>query len=263
MDKNTIRNNFSKNAATYDDHARVQKVCAERLINLLQVQKNNFSRILETGCGTGGYTAILRAMYPKASIIASDISKEMIKIAQTKCGRMSIIFKTADSDEYWRDKKFDLITSNAAFQWFSSFDRALKNCAGLLAPEGTLCFSMYGPGTFIELQKVFLYHFGRRSLLSSSSFLPYEKVKNRLRRHFANFELTEEHFTVDFSSFWDFLRNIKYSGGRGEGLPADIFIGKDKIKEMERTYMKKFGRIVATHHVFFCKARRGNLISYD
>ena len=54
---------------------------------------------------------------------------------------------------------------------------------------------------------------------------------------------------------WDFVKDVKHSGTRGEGLGSSTFLGKYAIREMERTYIEKFGSIVATHHVYFCKAK--------
>ena len=66
--------------------------------------------------------------------------------------------------------------------------------------------------------------------------------------------MNEVHIKVEFESLLEFLKDIKYSGTRGRGLGEDIFLGKNTIKEMEKTYIKKFSKIIATHHVFFCRA---------
>ena len=253
MYKNIISGNFSKSASSYDDHAEVQKECAKKLLGL--IRKKHFPRILEIGCGTGVYTHMLREKYDNAEITAVDISDEMIKIAREKIPRKGIDFIAADGEQVEVDGKFDLITSNASFQWFENLGTAFRLFRSSLAEGGTLCFSMYGPETFKELEEVFKHHFGSHQWLSSTKFTSREETEGRLKKHFNDFQVKEEHYTVDFISFWDFLRNIKHTGTRGEGIGRGIFLGKYMMRELERTYIDKFGGIKATHHVYFCKAK--------
>ncbi|RKY42765.1 MAG: malonyl-[acyl-carrier protein] O-methyltransferase BioC [Candidatus Makaraimicrobium thalassicum] len=254
MDKRIINGNFSKNAKSYDDHAAVQSRCAERLIELIRGER--FSRILEIGCGTGIYTRLLRDKYGDAEMTALDISEDMIGVARKKFPAGDVSFRVADGEQMAMDGKADLITSNASFQWFEDLCGTLELFAEALADGGVLCFSMYGPETFKEFRDVLESHFGRHRRLSSSRFICREEMEIILAKYFKRFELAEERFTADFSSIWDFLRDVKHSGSRGEGLENDLFLGRDAIREMEKTYIEKFNRIVATHHVYFCKARK-------
>ncbi|MFH1665215.1 MAG: malonyl-ACP O-methyltransferase BioC [Candidatus Omnitrophota bacterium] len=252
MDKKIIMGNFSRNAASYDDHASIQRRCADEIMTLLG--DNRFSSILEIGCGTGSYTKLLRDRYPDAKITAIDISKEMVDIARKKYAADNIQFKICDGEHIEITEKYDLITSNASFQWFEHLDVDFKVFSEILEKGGVLCFSMYGPDTFVELKEVFKSHFGRRNWLSSSRFATLDTIEQIVKRYFGKFKLSEEYFTVDFYALWDLLLDIKRSGTRGEGLGNSIVLGKYVIKEMEKTYVQKFGRVRATHHVYFCRA---------
>jgi len=254
MDKKIITGNFSRNACSYDDHAAVQKICAEKLIGF--AEKRDVRRILEIGCGTGNYTRILRDTYNRADITAIDIAEDMIDLAREKFPEGGVRFEVADGERAGSGGRLDLITSNASFQWFEDLEKALTIFSRALAGGGVLCFSMYGPETFREFKEVLGTHFRRRSVdLSSSGFASRSEIENILKKYFKKFEISEECFNVAFLSLWDFLRNVKYSGTRGEGLGGKIFLGKHAIKEMEKTYVKKFGGIFTTHHVFFCRAQ--------
>ena len=254
IDKKVIKNNFSKSAVTYEDHSAVQKRCAERLIDLIDL--DYFPRILEIGCGTGVYTRLLEERYPDAEITSIDISEDMINVAKEKTKSDRVRFEVSDGEHFKGEKKFDLITSNASFQWFENLDRAFSSFAGNLSHEGVLCFSMYGPQTFREFKEVLGEHLGPRQWLSSSRFVEKDHVEGVLSNYFKRFELQEENYNVDFFSIWDFLHNIKKSGARGEGL-GGAFVGKYALREMERTYIEKFGAVTATHHIYFC---RGQLV---
>ncbi len=253
MAKRVIRRNFSKNARHYDDHAAVQRKCAEKLINL--VKGKNFSRILEIGCGTGMFTQLLGDKYREAEITAVDISKTMVNEAKKKVFGKNIRFLIDDGENISPEGKHDLIASNATFQWFEDMDKTLANFKEALTDKGTLCFSMYGPQTFKEFEEVLQVHFGEGRRLSSSKFTSKELLESILSQHFKKFTLTEEYFTVDFISLWEFLRNIKKCGARGWGLSDGIFIGKHRIRALEQTYIEKFKGVIATHHVYFCKAQ--------
>lgn len=250
IDKKIISGNFSKNAVTYEDHAAVQKNCAEKLIDMIDL--DYFPRILEIGCGTGVYTRMLLERYPEAEITAIDISGEMVAMARKKTRSEKITFDLSDGEDLKPGKKFDLITSNASFQWFQDLDRSFASFAQNLSDGGVLCFSMYGPRTFGEFKEVLGAHMGPRRWLSSSRFADKEDIRRCMGRYFSDLEIREENYSVDFFSIWDFLQNIKKSGARGEGL-GGAFIGKYAIKEMEKTYIDKFGLVTATHHIYFCR----------
>lgn len=252
INKHILKGNFSKSAVTYDDHAEVQKRCAEKLMDIIDL--DYFPRILEIGCGTGVFTALLKDRYPDAEITALDISPHMVDVARKKLADKKVHFEVSDGEGIVKDKKFDLITSNASFQWFENLDTAFSAFASHLSKEGLLCFSMYGPETFREFKEVLGLHLGPRQWLTSSRFVEKDQVGDLLNKYFNKFELYEENYSVDFFSIWDFLQNIKKSGSRGDGLRG-AFLGKYTIKEMERTYIEKFGAVTATHHVYFCRGQ--------
>ncbi len=252
IDKNIVKSNFSKNATSYDDNASVQKKCAERLVDIIDLEY--FSKMLEVGCGTGFYTGVLREKFPDSDITAIDIAKDMIEVARKKMGGYGVNFEVSDGEELRVGQRFELITSNSSFQWFGDLDRTFTGFKEVLTDGGVLCFSMYGPETFCEFRDVLETHLGKGRWLSASRFSNGQEVEEILKRHFDDVEIFEEKFTVDFLSIWDFLQNIKKTGARGEGISGG-FLGKYTLREMERTYIEKFGGIVATHHVIFCKAK--------
>ena len=252
INKHMIKGNFSKSAFTYDDHAAIQKKCAEKLIDLIDL--DYFNSILEIGCGTGVYTTLLNERYPDADITAIDISGEMVERARKKIGKKKVSFQVSDAESLSLGQKFDIITSNASFHWFSGIERAFSCFSEHLNPGGRICFSMYGPDTFREFKEVLGIHFGPRQWLSSSRFAPKDEVEEAIGRYFTKCEISEENFSVDFFSIWDFLQNIKKSGSQGEGLGKATFLGKYALRDIERTYMEKFGGIIVTHNVYFCTA---------
>ncbi|OLN34047.1 malonyl-ACP O-methyltransferase BioC [Desulfosporosinus metallidurans] len=158
INKAQVQKNFGRNAVTYDQYAVVQKEMAREL--LLKIKRNGrcFRNILEIGCGTGFLTELLAKEYPLAQITATDIAPEMIVVAREKLAVFSNIkYFVADGenlsmvDNVSFDSSFDLIVSNAVFQWFTDYAEAFTQYYSYLEPGGYLIFSTLGTGTFKEL----------------------------------------------------------------------------------------------------------------
>lgn len=253
--RSQINNNFSRSAHTYDAHSFVQSECGERLIGMIKDGK--FDNILEIGCGTGAYTSRLKDTFARADILAVDISPEMIKVAKSKIGgTKKVTFMAADGGQLPVMKKFDLVTSNAVFQWLENIEEAIGHFEAILNEKGILAFSIYGPGTFAELESVLEMRLGKGEWLSSRDFIRPCDLEKMVKKHFTDAEFEERNIPVSFISLLDLLHDIKLSGARGRGLGARRNIGKDLMREMEDLYIKQYGGIIATHHVCFCMARK-------
>lgn len=72
--------------------------------------------ILDIGCGPGNSTSVLKKMYPQASILGVDNSKDMIERA--KESYPDINFQICDvTTEIHKINDYDVIFSNACLQW--------------------------------------------------------------------------------------------------------------------------------------------------
>ena len=61
IEQERIRRRFSQAVNTYDDHAEAQKRICTHLVQLLTVYtSSHFRRVLEIGCGSGGFTRLLK-----------------------------------------------------------------------------------------------------------------------------------------------------------------------------------------------------------
>ncbi|HEY8910704.1 MAG TPA: methyltransferase domain-containing protein [Desulfosporosinus sp.] len=161
INKAQVQNNFSQNAITYDQYAVVQKEMARELLLKIRRTGRDFRNILEIGCGTGFLTELLAREYPLAQITATDISQEMIVVASEKlAGFSNINYFVADGENLIANKvsfdpsidlSFDLIASNAVFQWFTDYTATFTQYHTYLEPGGYLIYSTLGDGTFKEL----------------------------------------------------------------------------------------------------------------
>ena len=249
--KEAVRNSFSRYARYYDRYSDIQRICALRLIS--RIRSGPLSRILDVGCGTGCYTRLLRDKFPHSKIRAVDVSSEMIEVAAEKLKDADIEFDVIDGEDVRLDKKYDLITSNASFQWFEDLEGALTNYKAALNTGGMILFSAFGPLTFRELQDSVRGLSGTEFSVVSSGFTGRRGLETMLNGIFDDTQVEEMIHRQDHGSVTELLRNIKYTGVRADGIPWKRMWTARALGGLEDIYRKMHKDIVATYQVFFCK----------
>ena len=249
-DKDIIKNNFSKYARHYDEYCKIQNICAAELIK--NAGNNGFKNILDIGCGTGNYTKILLDKFPKAAIKAVDISAKMTEIAKQKLGDKNINFIVQDAENMLLKERFDLITSNAAFQWFENLNSSILNYKIMLDKNGVILFSIFGPLTFYELNESLKKINKDNSRIPSCNFIKQGELSRILKRFFKKSKIEERIFKEKNRSLKELLKKIKYTGTRGNGLNKRNVWTSGMICKLEEIYKKDFN-LTATYQVFFCR----------
>lgn len=93
-------------------------------------------RVIDLGCGPGNSTALLRQRWPGAEIIGLDHSPEMIAAAQQSHPEGKWLIADVRS---WTDPvPFDVIFSNAAFQWVPDHAALVPRLLRMVNPGGVL-----------------------------------------------------------------------------------------------------------------------------
>jgi len=133
----SVERRFSIGASRYEAYAHVQRLTAADLLafTLEAASGARVARILEPGCGTGLYTRMLLDAFPGAPIDGVDISEAMIRLARERTADPRARFARADAEEIVAGR-YDLVTSNATFQWFLAFGRTVRRLAALLPDIG-------------------------------------------------------------------------------------------------------------------------------
>jgi trans-aconitate methyltransferase len=115
-------------------YTRIAAALAEKVSPRLDPGK-----ILEVGAGTGAATIILKRYFPKAEILATDPSAEMLAHnRRKKLAHVRYACLRAEEAACLEDK-FDLVFGNICYHWFEK--GTAKGLAGLLTPSGVLAFS--------------------------------------------------------------------------------------------------------------------------
>ncbi|MBI4844124.1 MAG: malonyl-ACP O-methyltransferase BioC [Nitrospirae bacterium] len=249
-----IKSAFSRAAKTYDAHADIQKESAAGLVRLLG--NINPASILEIGCATGNYTAMLAERFPQAPITSVDFSQTMADIAMTKLHEKSnVSFICHDAEKLLNetDKRYDLITSNAALQWFTDINNSIRNIAKLLEPHGIFIFSVFGPQTFNELSTVLGNIFCKKVSIPAHDFPEKEELLGILNAVFDSVVFEEVNVRREYNSAFELLDNIKKTGSTGGRPPLKL--NRHLLAKMDEWFSRNYGKCAATYQLFFVTAR--------
>jgi ubiquinone/menaquinone biosynthesis C-methylase UbiE len=116
---------------------------AEDLANRLAAL--NPGRVLETAAGTGIVTrAILRRLYPTASIVATDLNQPMLDHAAQQVSSDRVSFQTADAQALpFPDQSFDAVVCQFGAMFFPDRQKAYREARRVLKPGGPFIFSVW------------------------------------------------------------------------------------------------------------------------
>lgn len=249
IEKKLVERNFSRNVATYEKYADVQKNMAKKLIELC-VLKRKPEKILEIGSGTGIFTELLIEKFPESEIDILDISESMLEVSKEKFGDKVSRYICADAENYITDMQYDLIISNASFQWFGDVNSALEKLKTLLNNEGEIYFSVFASETYKELRETFIQY--DPEYIFSQNFISKSDLDNKN----LNIEiLDEEHIVQNFESLYDFLKAVKGIGANS-ALKNKKVLTKNMLKQIEKLYIKKYKKISVTNHLLYIKIKK-------
>lgn len=125
------------------DSARYDRFEAERarpsreLIARIPLRKPR--RIVDLGCGSGLSTIELRRAFPKAEIVGVDLSPDMLKAAAKRLPNVN--FREGDVVSF-DSRGFDLVFSNALFQWAPDHLGVIARLAAALPEGGVFAFQV-------------------------------------------------------------------------------------------------------------------------
>lgn len=255
---------FGRRAVTYDDATPVQAGMASRLVThaVRYFGSRSGLRILELGCGTGRLTKELLEVFPEARVIAVDISTDMVAYAAQRAPRARFMVDDVENFVRTCNETFDLVISNAAFQWFQQMEKTLGYVKALLAADGLLAGSTFGEDTFTELQQAFR---------SAYAALGYPEVEHTVsmrpaswwRETLPHAEVYESRQTRKFSDTLSFLRSVQDAGAVKSTTGAH-FLRRDALRMMVKHYESCFavpegGGVYATYHCLYLYCRVSHL----
>jgi malonyl-CoA O-methyltransferase len=197
----TIIQTFDCAAAQYDEAAAVQKKIAAYLVNWASTTLTTPMSLLDVGSGTGFVSSALHEHWPEGHITAMDSSASMLKEAQRKLPKLSIL----QSDVLTADlhQKFDTIFSSMVLHWLPDPEAALQKWRSWLRPLGKLFVALPITGSFHEWQNLCR----QNGVQDGLWVLPPENFA-----HEGAVRWAQEDFIHSFPATLDFLQSMKSTG---------------------------------------------------
>ena len=199
MNRDLIKKRFEKSLNTYNDNALVQKIMAEKLVAMIKKQK--YESIWEIGCGTG----ILTKDAIQSLSFNTYVTNDIVEKCQEYISKISmqIKFMPVDMLTFLKNdtNSYDLIMSNAVFQWIENIRDIVPALIARLRPNGYLIFSTFGKENFREINL---------TLGKTLEYYDKDDWENILSgfKH----KIKEEIITLPFDKPISVLKHIKYTG---------------------------------------------------
>ena len=114
-----------------------------------RIQNTGLENILEIACGTGRVTKHLASkLSPTTALIATDLNKDMLRVAESIVTSKNIKWQVADAHELpFEGDTFDLVICQYGVMFFQDKPKALREINRVLKPGGNFIFN-----TWNELQ---------------------------------------------------------------------------------------------------------------
>jgi malonyl-CoA O-methyltransferase len=251
-----VRRSFDRAAKTYDAAAVLHTEVRDNLLQRLQLTTLNPRVVLDAGAGTGHASRALKRRYPKALIVALDLSAKMLQEAKRQQSWLRPFGRVCADAELLplADGSIDLIVSNLLLQWCNP-DAVFAEFRRVLAPHGLLSFSAFGPDTLHELRAAWKQADSHSHV---HQFIDMHDLGDALvRGGFAAPVLDVERFTLRYLDVRKVAADLKATGahnataGRAKGLT-----GSRKFAAMQAAYenFRQDGRLPATYEVVFAHA---------
>lgn len=274
IDKREVARAFGRAAARYDAHAALQREVMSRLDERLDLMSIRPGRIVDAGCGTGLGLGLLQARFPESEIIGLDLALPMLQAARAQeqtqgftafirrllpgASRKALLCADIERLPFKRSS-IDLVWSSLALQWVSEPEAAFRELHRVIAPQGLLLFSTFGPDTLKELRQAFADVDGGSHV---SRFLDMHDIGDMLvHAGFQHPVMEMEILTLTYADLKSLMRDLKGIGAHNAAMDrARGMMGKSAWQKLERSYeaFRKEGRLPATYEVIYGHAWAGD-----
>lgn len=257
LERALVRRSFDRASEGYDRAAVLQSEVRKLLLERLELVRLEPAVVVDIGCGTGHASRALKRRYPRARVIALDLSAAMLHAAQRQQGLFRRFQRVcADAARLpLTDASVDLLYCNLVLQWCSDPDTVFGEFRRVLKPHGLLTFSSFGPDTLMELRNAWG---AVDEHTHVNQFLDMHDVGDALvRAGLAEPVLDVERFTLTYDDTLALMRDLKAIGAHNvtAGRPMGL-TGRGSLARMSAAYeaFRRGGKLPATYEVVFGQA---------
>ncbi len=251
-----VRRSFDRASTGYDAVAVLQSEIRAQLLQRLDFTTLTPQLIVDLGAGTGQGSRALKDRYPRAQVLAIDCAPGMLRVAdkrqswRRRFGRIC-----ADAERLpLGDGSVDLLFSNLLLPWCDP-ERLFAECRRVLAPQGLLTLSGFGPDTLQELRTAWAAVDAHSHV---SRFIDMHDLGDGLARAgFAAPVLDVDRYTLQYADVRALARDLKALGTRNftRNRPRGL-TSPARFAAMQAAYerSRQDGRLPATYEVVFAQA---------
>lgn len=158
INKTNIGKRFGKNASSYTKNAEIQNVVSNQLLEKIKkLGLNNFSTVVEAGCGPGNLTQLVLDNFNISNYIANDLVPEFenhILNLKERYSKTNIKFICKDAELLPYPNEIDLFISGSTIQWFNNSELFFDKLHQKLNSDGILAISSFGRQNFKEIKQL-------------------------------------------------------------------------------------------------------------
>lgn len=251
MNKEVIKERFSKASNTYNNHALAQKIIIDKLIHF--TKKNGIKEadnVFEIGCGTGLMTKEIINHFSPKNLIVNDICENQLSITlnESDYKEYNIQYIQGDAEYILFPEKNNLILSSSAIQWLNDLDSFFSKIQTSITKDGIFAFSTFGKDNLKEIKSI------------TGNGLDYkskEEIKTHLSKYFDIIFSFQEDIVLNFESPKQVLTHLKLTGVNS--LSNKTWTKKDLI-DFTDSYNKEFknsnGVSLSYNPIYFIAKRK-------
>ncbi len=131
---------FTKAAKVYEtDKGGVYKMCKKDYPDVLsELEKEEFTDLLDCGCGPAPMLTLLHEKYPKKNFTGIDLTPEMIAVAKAK-NMENVDLLVGDCENLpFEDESFDVVICCQSFHHYPNVQNFFNSVFRVLRPGGRL-----------------------------------------------------------------------------------------------------------------------------
>jgi len=254
LDRERLRAAFDRASAGYEAAAQLQARVSAELLERLSGLHLAPRAVLDLGCGTGRVTRELKRRYPRALVIALDLSPGMLREAR-RHQKLWRRFARVCADALQLPlgaASVDLVFSSLVLQWCEPLGQALAEVRRVLKPGGFFAFSTFGPDTLKELRAAWA---EVDSLTHVNRFLDMHDVGDALARSgLAEPVLDADRIELAYPDTLALMRDLKAIGAHNvtAGRPRTL-LGAARLRRMSEAYeaFRRGDALPATYEVIY------------
>jgi len=257
IEQEAVRRSFDRAAARYDESAVLQAEVRAQLLARLDYVSLEPSVVLDVGCGTGHSSRALKERYPRARVVALDLSEGMLREArQRQSWRRRFARVCGDAMRLpLASGSVDLVFSNLTLQWCTGLDAAFAEFRRVLRPRGLLNFTTFGPDTLFELREAWAQADGHRHVSDFADM--HDLGDGLLGAGLAEPVMDVERFTLTYADVFGLMRDLKAIGAHNAAASRPRGLtGRARLAAMQSAYepRRRDGVLPATYEVVFGQA---------